>query len=247
MMPGQGDNTAISRKEETMSEGQASIPVITVDGPSGSGKGTVAMRLAQDLGWHFLDSGALYRLVAVAAMDRGIAPEDEGALGAVAASLDVSFGLSGDGMVILLDGNYITGRLRSEDVSVFASRISAFSAVREALVGRQRAFRKPPGLVADGRDMGTVIFPDAVLKVFLTASVDARARRRYKQLKEKGESVNLSRLFREIEKRDERDSSRALSPLKPAADAHVIDSTELSINEVVNEVHKLLDTSSLSS
>ncbi|NNK32620.1 MAG: cytidylate kinase, partial [Xanthomonadales bacterium] len=112
---------------------------------------------------------------------------------------------------------------------------------------RQRAFRKPPGLVADGRDMGTVIFPDAVLKVFLTASVDARARRRYKQLKEKGESVNLSRLFREIEKRDERDSSRALSPLKPAADAHVIDSTELSINEVVSEIHKLLDTSSLSS
>jgi cytidylate kinase len=230
-----------------MSEDQANTPVITVDGPSGSGKGTVAMRLAQDLGWHFLDSGALYRLVAVAAMDRGIAPEDEAALGSVAAGLDVSFGLSGDGMVILLDGNYITGRLRSEDVSAFASRISALSAVRQALVGRQRAFRKPPGLVADGRDMGTVIFPDAVLKVFLTASVDARAQRRYKQLKEKGESVNLSRLFREIEKRDERDSSRALSPLKPAADAHVIDSTELSINEVVSQVHKLLDISSLSS
>ena len=229
-----------------MPENQTTIPVITVDGPSGSGKGTVAMLLAQELGWHFLDSGALYRLVAVAAMDRGIAADDEASLGSVAASLDVSFGLSGDGMVILLDGNYITGRLRSEEVSAFASRISAFPAVREALVGRQRAFRKEPGLVADGRDMGTVIFPDAVLKIFLTASVDARAQRRYKQLKEKGENVNLSRLFREIEKRDERDSSRALSPLKPAADAHVIDSTELSINEVVLVIHKLLGENALS-
>jgi len=215
-------------------------PVITVDGPGGSGKGTISMRLAGNLGWHFLDSGALYRLVAVAAMDRGIDATGETALGQLAQGLDVSFGVSGDGMVILLDGNYITGRLRAEDVGVFASRIAALPIVRAALVNRQRAFRKPPGLVADGRDMGTVIFPDAVLKIFLTASAQARAERRYKQLKEKGESVNLSRLFRDIEKRDERDSSRAISPLKPADDAHVIDSTELSIEEVLQKINDLL-------
>ena len=223
-----------------MSENVLEAPVITVDGPGGSGKGTISMRLAGNLGWHFLDSGALYRLVAVAAMDRGIDATGETALGQLAQGLDVSFGASGDGMVILLDGNYITGRLRAEDVGVFASRIAVLPIVRAALVNRQRAFRKPPGLVADGRDMGTVIFPDAVLKIFLTASAQARAERRYKQLKEKGESVNLSRLFRDIEKRDERDSSRAISPLKPADDAHVIDSTELSIEEVLQKIHDLL-------
>jgi cytidylate kinase len=143
-------------------------------------------------------------------------------------------------MVILLDGNYITGRLRSEDVSAMASRVAAIPAVRQAQVHRQRAFRREPGLVADGRDMGTVIFPDAKLKIFLTASAEARAERRYKQLKEKGENVNLSRLFQDILKRDERDSSRAVSPLRPAADAHVIDSTEMSINEVLDEIRKLL-------
>jgi cytidylate kinase len=223
-----------------LSENVPEAPVITVDGPGGSGKGTISMRLAGKLGWHFLDSGALYRLVAVAAMDRGIDATGETALGQLAQGLDVSFGVSGDGMVILLDGNYITGRLRAEDVGVFASRIAALPIVRAALVQRQRAFRKPPGLVADGRDMGTVIFPDAVLKIFLTASAQARAERRYKQLKEKGESVNLSRLFQDIEKRDERDSSRAISPLKPADDAHVIDSTELSIEEVLQKIHDLL-------
>ena len=219
------------------------VPVITIDGPGGSGKGTIAMRLAEDLGWHFLDSGALYRLVAVAAIDRDIDAADEAALANVASSLDVSFGLSGDGMVILLDGNYITGRLRSVEVSNMASRIAAFPAVRTALVERQRAFRKSPGLVADGRDMGTVIFPDAILKIFLTASAEARAERRYKQLKDKGESVNLSRLFQEIKKRDERDTSRAIAPLKPAPDAHIVDSTEMSINEVIDTIHKLLDES----
>jgi len=222
------------------------IPVITVDGPGGSGKGTIAMRVAEKLGWHFLDSGALYRLVAVAALDRGVRADDEEELGRVANSLDVTFGISGEGMVILLDGNYITGRLRSEQVSVMASKISAFPGVRAALVKRQRAFRKTPGLVADGRDMGTVIFPDAILKIFLTASAEARAERRYKQLKEKGESVNLSRLFRDIKQRDERDSSRAISPLKPAPDAHVIDSTELDINKVLQIIDNLLEELSIS-
>jgi cytidylate kinase len=224
-----------------MPEQTVDIPVITVDGPGGSGKGTIAMRLAEQLGWHFLDSGALYRLVAVAAMDRNVSVDDEEALGKVARSLDVNFGISEEGMVVLLDGNYITGRLRSESVSIFASRIAAFPVVRSALVVRQRAFRKLPGLVADGRDMGTVIFPDAKLKIFLTASAEARAERRYKQLKEKGESVNLTRLFQDIKLRDERDSSRAVSPLRPAEDAHVIDSTELSINEVLQEIHVLLN------
>ena len=224
-----------------MSEQPNDVPVITVDGPGGSGKGTIAMRLAEQLGWHFLDSGALYRLVAVAAMDRDVSVDDGEALGEVARSLDVNFGISEEGMVVLLDGNYITGRLRSESVSIFASRIAAFPVVRSALVLRQRAFRKPPGLVADGRDMGTVIFPDAKLKIFLTASAEARAERRYKQLKQKGESVNLTRLFQDIKLRDERDSTRAVSPLRPAEDAHVIDSTELSINEVLQEIHVLLD------
>ena len=224
-----------------MSEQPNDVPVITVDGPGGSGKGTIAMRLAEQLGWHFLDSGALYRLVAVAAMDRDVSVDDGEALGEVARSLDVNFGISEEGMVVLLDGNYITGRLRSESVSIFASRIAAFPVVRSALVLRQRAFRKPPGLVADGRDMGTVIFPDAKLKIFLTASAEARAERRYKQLKQKGESVNLTRLFQDIKLRDERDSTRAVSPLRAAEDAHVIDSTELSINEVLQEIHVLLD------
>jgi cytidylate kinase len=230
-----------------MSGQEPTVPVVTIDGPGGSGKGTIAMRLAECLGWHFLDSGALYRLVAVAAMDRGIAPEAESELGRLAAGLDVHFGTSEDGMVVLLDGNYITGRLRSEAVSAFSSRVATLPTVRAALVSRQRAFRKAPGLVADGRDMGTVIFPDATVKIFLTASAEARAKRRYKQLKEKGENVNLSRLLDKIKRRDERDTTRAVSPLKPADDAHVIDSTEMSIDEVLKVVHKLIQESSAGS
>ncbi len=218
-----------------------SIPVITIDGPGGSGKGTIAVRLAQNLGWHFLDSGALYRIVAVAAMERAIGADDEKALGELAGQLNVSFSLVDGEVVILLDGNRITARLRSEEAGVFASKIAAVPAVRAALVQRQRAFRKLPGLVADGRDMGTVIFPDAKLKIFLTASARARADRRYKQLKEKGESVNLTRLFRDIKKRDERDMSRSISPLTPAEDAQLIDSTEMSIEMVLEEIHKLLE------
>jgi cytidylate kinase len=219
------------------------VPVIAIDGPGGSGKGTVAARLAEALGWHLLDSGALYRLVAVAAMDRSIGAEDSEALGRMVGGLDVDFGPSGDGMLVRLEGKDITGRLRSEAVSAFSSKAAAFPAVRAALVQLQRAFRKSPGLVADGRDMGTVIFPDARLKIFLTASADARAERRHKQLKEKGENVNLSRLFQDIKKRDERDRSRVVSPLRPADDAHVIDSTELSIDEVMHKIHSLVKES----
>jgi cytidylate kinase len=210
--------------------------VIAIDGPGGSGKGTVALHLAKGLGWHLLDSGALYRLVAVAALEAGLAADAQAELGRLAEGLDADFGASVEGMVVRLDGEDITARLRSEQVSAFSSRVAALPAVRAALVKRQRAFRKPPGLVADGRDMGTVIFPDATLKIFLTASAEARADRRYKQLKEKGENVNLSRLLEEIRKRDERDSSRAISPLKPADDAHIIDSTEMSVDEVLATV-----------
>jgi cytidylate kinase len=228
-----------------MTENENPVPVITIDGPGGSGKGTIAMRLAMEMGWHFLDSGILYRLVAVAAMDRDISPDDAESLGFVARQLDVTFGLDSHGIIILLDGNRITGRLRSEKVSGFASKAAAVPAVRASLVERQRAFRTAPGLVADGRDMGTVIFPDANLKIFLTASVEERANRRYKQLKEKGESVNLSRLFREIEKRDERDRSRDIAPLQPAADAQVIDSTGMDIESVLEIIYKLLKESNI--
>jgi len=223
-----------------------SVPVITIDGPGGSGKGTIAMRLAQNLGWHYLDSGALYRIVAVAAMERAIEADNEQALGELARHLEFSFGFTGDEVVILMDGIRITPKLRSEEAGVFASNIAAVPAVRAALVKRQRAFRKLPGLVADGRDMGTVIFPDAKLKIFLTANVKARADRRHKQLKEKGENVNLSRLFKDIEKRDKRDKLRPISPLTPAEDAQLIDSTEMSIEMVLAEIHKLLEISIIS-
>jgi cytidylate kinase len=201
----------------------------------------VALSLAKSLNWHFLDSGALYRLVAVAAMDRGISVDEEVRLGELTGKLDVEFTASGSEPLILLDGLDVASRLRSEEVSAFASQIAAIPAVRSALVDRQRAFRKAPGLVADGRDMGTVIFPDAQLKIFLTASARERAQRRYKQLKEKGENVTLSRLFRDIEKRDERDRTRAIAPLRAADDAHVIDSSDMGIDEVLQLIRGLLD------
>jgi CMP/dCMP kinase len=213
------------------------VPVIAIDGPSGSGKGTVARRVAQRLGWHLLDSGALYRLVALAGLSRGLPGDDEEAHAAVARDLDVRFEVDdGGGERVLMDGADVTPQLRTEVTGAAASRVAAMPAVRSALLGRQHAFAVAPGLVADGRDMGTVVFPGAEVKVFLTASAEERARRRYKQLKEKGLTVNLAGLSQEILERDRRDSSRPVAPLRPAEDAVVIDSTGLTVEQVVDRV-----------
>jgi cytidylate kinase len=221
------------------------IPVITIDGPGGSGKGTVSLRLAETLGWHLLDSGALYRLVAVAAIRAGMNQDsDPDSVGTLAASLDAEFSVQQRVVKVLLAGEDVTDQLRTEEASVLSSKLAILAPVRQGLVERQRAFRQLPGLVADGRDMGTVIFPDAPLKIYLTASVETRAQRRYKQLKEKGESVNLSRLFREIEERDRRDETRQLAPLRPAIDSHVIDSSELGVDEVLAKILALWNKAS---
>ena len=215
-----------------------SAPVITIDGPSGSGKGTVAGILAKRLGWNLLDSGALYRLLAFAAGNHGVALDNEALLEKLAAHLDVQFLGATDGKParIILEGDEVTHAIRSEAVAAGASKVAALPAVRDALLQRQRAFQEQPGLVADGRDMGTVVFPDAPLKVFLTASAEERARRRYLQLKAKGDDVSLSGLLDEIRARDERDTQRAIAPLKPAADAIQLDSTELSIEQVLERI-----------
>ncbi len=207
-------------------------PVITVDGPSGSGKGTLCALLAKQLGWNLLDSGALYRLLAFAAGNHGIDLTNEEALKQLAAHLDVQF----IDKRIVLEGEEVTDAIRNEQVGAGASMVASLPAVREALLQRQRAFQEEPGLVADGRDMGTVVFPDAPLKVFLTASAEERARRRYLQLKAKGDDVNLASLLEEIRARDERDTQRAVAPLKPAADAILLDSTELSIEQVLERI-----------
>jgi cytidylate kinase len=208
------------------------IPVITIDGPSASGKGTIAERVAEKLGFHVLDSGALYRLTALFAMRRGVDLEDEAAVAALAATLPAEF----RGGEILLAGESVSQAIRSEDAGEGASKVAALPGVREALLARQRAYAHAPGLVADGRDMGTVVFPQAQAKVFLTASPEARAERRYKQLIEKGNSANLSALVRDMRARDERDTQRAVAPLKPAADALVLDSTQMNIDQVVEAV-----------
>ena len=212
-------------------------PIIAVDGPSGSGKGTVSRLLAERLGWHLLDSGALYRLVALAGAAHGIADSDEAGHAAIAASLDVRFEVDADGGErVLLDGRDVTRDLRAEVTGNMASRVAVMPAVRAALLDRQRAFAVPPGLVADGRDMGTVVFPVAGLKVFLTASAEERARRRYNQLKEKGLAANLAGLSQEIHERDRRDSARSVAPLRPATDAVIIDSTGMTVEQVVAQV-----------
>jgi cytidylate kinase len=213
------------------------IPVITVDGPSGSGKGTISQRLAHRLNWHLLDSGALYRLVALAAGRTGIALDNAPALAAAARSLDITFDTqSGDGVLTRLGGEDVSLALRTEETGHAASIVAAIPEVRAALLARQKAFAQAPGLVADGRDMGTVVFPGADLKVFLTASAEARAERRYKQLNQKGISATLAALLRDILARDERDQTRAISPLKPAADALVLDTTVMGISEVCDRV-----------
>ena len=214
------------------------VPVITIDGPSGSGKGTVAALLAGKLGWNFLDSGALYRLLAFAARNHGVDLTNEEALKVLAEHLDVQFGAArdGHGMIIILEGEEVTEAIRNESVGAGASQVAALPVVRTALLQRQKAFREVPGLVADGRDMGTVVFPDAPLKIFLTASAEERARRRYLQLKARGDDVNLASLLEEIRERDERDTQRAVAPLKPADDAIPLDSTTLSIEEVLQRI-----------
>lgn len=208
-------------------------PVIAIDGPGGVGKGTLCQLLARQLGWNLLDSGSLYRLTALAALRHGISLEDEAKISAIAENLDIAFVTDSDkGMHILLEGEEVTDVIRSESCGDAASRIASQPGVRRALLQRQRDFQQPPGLVADGRDMGTVVFPDAEIKIFLTASVEERALRRYKQLREKGIDVSLADLKKEIAVRDERDSQRQVSPLKPARDADILDTTGLNIDEV---------------
>ena len=224
-----------------------SIPVIAVDGPSGSGKGMVATHLAARHGFRLLDSGALYRLVGIAARKAGIdlesANADEAVLASLAERLDVDFRPTGDPedpLVITLSGEEVTRQVRTDGAGVDASVVAAIQGVRDGLTTLQHSFRREPGLVADGRDMGTVIFPDATVKIYLTASAQARAERRYNQLKDKDIGVSLHALFRSIQSRDKRDLSRQASPLKPAEDAHVIDSTDMTIDEVLKAVQSVV-------
>ena len=212
---------------------EKAVPVIAIDGPSGVGKGTLCRSLALQLAWHLLDSGSLYRLTALAAARHGIALDQETQIAPLAEQLEVCFQTTADGdLRILLEGEDVTGAIRSETLGNAASQIAALPAVRAALLQRQHNFRRPPGLVADGRDMGTVVFPDALLKIFLTASPAERAIRRYKQLREKGISVSLAALEQEIAERDERDARRQIAPLQPAVDAQILDTTRLSIGAV---------------
>ncbi len=217
---------------------QASVPVLTIDGPSGSGKGTISRRVADHLGWRLLDSGALYRAVGYAAGMAGLDLSDAEAVTRCAQAVKIRFQPAADGgdTRVIVNGLDATDELRTETAGAAASAIASIPSVRQALVDLQLSFRKAPGLVADGRDMGTVIFPDAAFKVFLTASAAERAKRRYKQLKEKGVSVTLVSLQREIEARDSRDASRAVAPLKPAEDALLVDTTGVGIDEVVAKV-----------
>jgi cytidylate kinase len=215
------------------------IPVVTLDGPSGAGKGTVSRALAERLGWHYLDSGAIYRSLAIAVQDQAIDLADEYSIVAVAQSMTLSFA-SGAIPRVVLNGQDITDRIGTETCGNTASKVAAIGAVRRVLLQKQREFRRLPGLIADGRDMGTMVFPDAPLKIFLTASAGERALRRYKQLKEKGMDVSLSRLTKELEERDQRDMERKDAPLKPADDAHYLDSSSLTVEQVIDRCLNLI-------
>lgn len=218
-----------------------SVPnLITIDGPSGSGKGTVCHILAKKLQWHLLDSGALYRILAYAALQQNISLSDQAALASLALSLDVSFVSNGAGVDTLLSGENIGDKLRTETVGQAASEVAAIEQVRSALLARQQAFLQKPGLIADGRDMGTVVFPDAKVKVFLDASAEERAQRRFNQLQDKGFNVSIAQILSEIKDRDYRDRNRAVAPLRPADDAFLIDSTSLTIDEVVEQILMLV-------
>ena len=218
-----------------------SVPVLAIDGPSGSGKGTVSQRLAAELGWAFLDSGAVYRALALLAREQGISLEEVDRLVEIAKKMEISFVPEENGICsALVNGAEVSEGLRTEEVASLASQIAAEPEIRLALLEKQRQFQQAPGLVADGRDMGTVVFPTAMLKIYLTASAEVRAERRYKQLKEKGFDVNLPRLLGEIRERDERDAGRKASPLKPADDAVIVDTSDMTIDEVVDHIRTLL-------
>lgn len=222
------------------------VPVLTVDGPGGAGKGTICHMVAQNLGWHLLDSGALYRLTALAAMKHGVDIANEEAIEVLAKHLDVQFKPVQEGHVVtVLEGEDVTHDIRTEDVGAQASKVAAFPKVRAALLARQRDFAQAPGLVADGRDMGTEVFPKADVKIYLTASAEERAMRRYKQLNEKGVEARIEDLLADIQARDDRDMNRAVAPLKPATDALIIESTQMSIEQVLDAVMTELKTKDL--
>ncbi len=217
-------------------------PVVTVDGPSGAGKGTLCMLLAEKLGFQLLDSGAIYRVLALAAIHHGVDTESEDALVPLATHLDVQFIAEGDLVKVILEGEDVSGELRKEETGMAASKVAALPRVREALLRRQRAFETDPGLVADGRDMGTVVFPQAQAKIFLDASAEERANRRLKQLQGKGLDVRFADLLSEIQERDDRDRNRPVAPLRPAEDALVLDSTSMTIDEVVEKALQYIES-----